>query len=168
MGGPRFHGRSQHQQISKCKHRHRHQEYLSFIKHVDENVPRHLDVHVVVDNYATHTHPSAKRGLATHPRWYVHYTPTSASWLNQVGIWLNIITQRAIRRGSFTSVKELIRKIDAYVVHHNAKSRPFAWTATADSILGKIERLCQRISESGYLVHKPTGYALLHAQSTTT
>ena len=134
--------------ISKCKKRHRHQEYLSFLKHVDENVPRDLDIHVVVDNYATHKHPKVKRWLASHRRWHVHYTPTSASWLNQVEIWFNLITQRAIRRGTFKSVKELIRKIEEYIRHHNSKSCPFVWTATADSILGKIERLCQRISGS--------------------
>ena len=134
--------------ISNCKRRHRHQEYLSFIKQVDENVPEDLDVHVVVDNYGTHKHPKVKRWLATHPRWHVHYTPTSASWLNQVEIWFNQITQRAIRRGTFKSVKELIRKIEDYIRHHNSKSHPFVWTATADSILGKIERLCQRISDT--------------------
>ena len=134
--------------ISKCKRRHRHQEYLSFIKHVDDNVPRNLDIHLVVDNYATHKHPKVNRWLATHPRWHVHYTPTSASWLNQVEVWFNLITQRAIRRGTFKSVKELIAKIEDYIRHHNSKSHPFVWTATADSTLGKIQRLCQRISET--------------------
>jgi putative transposase len=134
--------------IAQCKRRHRHQEYLNFLKHVDENVPRHLDIHVVVDNYATHKHPKVKRWLATHPRWQVHYTPTSASWLNQVEIWFNLITQKAIRRGTFKSVKELIRKIEEFVHRHNAHSHPFAWTATADSILEKINRLCQRISDT--------------------
>ena len=136
--------------ISKCKRRHRHQEYLSFLKHVDENIPHNLDIHVVVDNYATHKHPKVKRWLATHHRWTVHYTPTSASWLNQVEIWFNIITQRAIRRGTFGSVKELIRKIEEYVRQYNSHSRPFIWTATADSILQKIQRLCQRISDTGH------------------
>ena len=136
--------------ISKCKRRHRHQEYLSFLKHVDENVPPNLDVHVVVDNYATHKHPKVKRWLATHRRWHVHYTPTSASWLNQVEIWFNIITQRAIRRGTFKSVKDLITKIDQYVRHYNSHSHPFVWTATADSILEKIKRLCQLISDTGH------------------
>lgn len=134
--------------ISKCKRRHRHQEYLSFLKHVDENVPQDLDIHAVVDNYATHKHPKVKRWLATHPRWHVHYTPTSASWLNQVEIWFNLITQRAIRRGTFKSVKELIRKIEEYIHHYNSQSHPFVWTATADSILQKIKRLCERISDT--------------------
>ena len=136
--------------ISECKHRHRHQEYLSFLKTVDENVPRNLDIHEVVDNYSTHKHPKVKRWLATHPRWHVHYTPTSASWLNQVEIWFNIITQRAIRRGTFKSVKALIRKIEDYVRRYNSHSHPFVWTATADSILEKIKRLCQLISDTGH------------------
>jgi putative transposase len=134
--------------ISKCKHRHRHQEYLSFLKQVDENVPQDLEIHEVVDNYATHKHPKVKRWFASHPRWHVHYTPTYASWLNQVEIWFNLITQRAIRRGTFRSVKELTSKIDQFVQHYNRHSRPFIWTATADSILAKIERLCKRISDT--------------------
>jgi putative transposase len=134
--------------LTQCKSKHRHQEYLQFLKHVEENVPKKLDVHVIVDNYSTHKHPKVKRWLAAHPRWHVHYTPTYASWLNQVEIWFNIITQKAIRRGSFTSVKELVANIDNYVTHYNRHPKPFMWTATADSILAKIERLCQAISET--------------------
>ncbi len=136
--------------IALCKPKHRHQEYLSFLKGVDENIPRALDVHLVVDNYATHKHPSVKRWLAIHDRWHVHYTPTYASWLNQVEIWFNLITQRAIRRGTFRSVKELTAKIEEYVRQYNRHPRPFAWTATADSILAKIRRLTQAISETGH------------------
>jgi putative transposase len=132
--------------LTQCKPRHRHQEYLQFLKHVEHNVPEKLDIHMIVDNYATHKHPSVKRWLALHDRWHVHYTPTYASWLNQVEIWFNIITQRAIRRGSFSSVKELIAKIEDYIKRYNRHPKPFIWTATADSILAKIERLCQRIS----------------------
>ena len=98
--------------LTSCKRRHRHQEYLAFLKEVDESVPRKLDIHLVVDNYATHKHPRVQRWLAAHPRYHVHYTPTYASWLNQVEIWFNLITQRAIRRGTFRSVKDLITKID--------------------------------------------------------
>jgi len=136
--------------LAKCAHRHRHQEYLSFLKHVEENVPQNLDIHEVVDNYATHKHPKVKRWLARHPRWHVHYTPTYASWLNQVEIWFNIITQKAIRRGSFKCVKELIEKIEQYLRAYNKHAHPFAWTATADSILAKIERLAKAISETGH------------------
>ncbi|HMK77267.1 MAG TPA: IS630 family transposase [Thermodesulfobacteriota bacterium] len=134
--------------LTRCKRRHRHQEYLDFLKHVDANVPQGLEVHLVVDNYSTHKHPKVKRWLAIHPRYQVHYTPTYASWLNQVEIWFNLITQRAIRRGTFKSVKELIIKIERFVKQYNLNSRPFAWTATADSILEKIKRLCQCISET--------------------
>jgi putative transposase len=132
--------------LTACKRRHRHQEYLNFLKRVDTNVPADLEIHLVVDNYATHKHPQVKRWLAAHPRYHVHYTPTSASWLNQVEIWFNIITQRAIRRGTFKSVKELVAKINQFVEQYNAATRPFVWTATADSILEKIKRLCQYIS----------------------
>ena len=132
--------------LTACKRRHRHQEYLNFLKRVNTNVPEDLEIHLVVDNYATHKHPQVKRWLAAHPRYHVHYTPTSASWLNQVEIWFNIITQRAIRRGTFKSVKKLVAKINQFVEQYNAATRPFVWTATADSILEKIKRLCQYIS----------------------
>ena len=134
--------------LTSCKRRHRHQEYLAFLKEVNESVPPNLDIHLVVDNYATHKHPRVKQWLAAHPRYQVHYTPTYASWLNQVEIWFHLITQRAIRRGTFRSVKDLIAKIDTYVQQYNPKATPFVWTATAESILKKIERLCQRISET--------------------
>jgi putative transposase len=134
--------------VAQCKNRHRHQEFLQFLKHIELNVPQKLDVHLIVDNYATHKHATTKRWLTLHKRWHVHYTPTYASWLNQVEIWFNLITQRAIRRGTFSSVKELITKIEEYVKQYNKHHKPFAWTATADSILAKIERLCQSISET--------------------
>jgi putative transposase len=130
------------------KRRHRHQEYLQFLKLIEANVPKDLDIHLVVDNYATHKHHKIKRWLAAHPRYQVHYTPTYASWLNQVEIWFNIITQKAIRRGTFRSVKDLTSKIDQFVQHYNRKTQPFIWTATADSIFEKIKRLCQSISET--------------------
>jgi putative transposase len=132
--------------IAQCRRRHRHQEYLDFLREIDKNVPPELDVHVIVDNYATHKHPRVKRWLVGRPRFHVHFTPTYASWLNQVEIWFNRITQRAIRRGTFRSVKELVAKIDAFVQNSNASARPFAWTATADSIFAKVQRLCEGIS----------------------
>ena len=134
--------------IAECKRRHRHQEYLSFLKRVDEAMPKTLDIHLVVDNYSTHKHPTVKRWLAMHERWHVHYVPTYSSWLNQVEIWFNLITQRAIRRGTFKSVKELVSKIEEYVGNYNRHARAFVWTATADSILEKIKRLSQAISET--------------------
>jgi putative transposase len=132
--------------FTECKPRHRHQEFLSFLRSLDSCVPAELDVHLVVDNYATHKHPKVRTWLAQRPRFHMHYTPTYSSWLNQVERWFGLITQRAIRRGSFRSVKELVQKIDDFVHHYNRKQRPFVWTATADSILAKIARLCSRIS----------------------
>ncbi len=132
--------------VGQCKRRHRHQEFLGFLRHIDKNVPGELDIHLIVDNDATHKHPKVKRWLALRPRYHIHFTPTYASWLNQVEIWFNLITQRAIRRGSFKSVKELVEKIDRFIAHYNKKAAPFVWTATADSILEKLARLCESIS----------------------
>src|SRR5271165_2517788 len=132
--------------FTECKPRHRHQEFLSFLRNLQACVPAELEVHLVVDNYATHKHPKVRTWLAQRPRFHMHYTPTYSSWLNQVERWFGLITQRAIRRGSFRSVKELVQKIDDFVQHYNRKQRPFIWTATADSILQKIARLCSRIS----------------------
>jgi putative transposase len=136
--------------VTQCKAHHRHQEFLAFLKLVDASVPKDLDVHVIMDNYATHKHLAVRRWFALHPRWHAHYTPTYSSWLNQVEIWFNLITQQAIRRGTFSSVKELILKIEEYVTRYNRHHKPFVWTATADSIFAKLERLCQRISETGH------------------
>ena len=132
--------------FTACKPRHRHQEFLSFLRHLEQNVPRAYEVHLIVDNYATHKHPKVRTWLAQRPRYQMHYTPTYSSWLNQVERWFGLITQRAIRRGSFTSVHDLVEKIDAFVQRYNHSSRPFVWTATADSILQKIAGLCSRIS----------------------
>ena len=132
--------------LAQCQPRHRHQEFLAFLRHIEANVPAELDLHLVLDNYATHKHPKVRAWLARRPRWHVHYTPTYASWLNQVERFFALITQRAIRRGSFNSVADLVRKIDRFVQSYNAKARPFVWTATANSILQKLSRLCQRLS----------------------
>lgn len=132
--------------LAQCKPRHRHQEFLSFLRHIEANVPAELDIHVVADNYATHKHPKVRAWLAQRPRWHLHFTPTYASWLNQVERFFALITQRAIRRGSFVSVADLIGKIDRFVIHYNAKAQPFVWTASADAILDKLNRLCHRIS----------------------
>jgi putative transposase len=132
--------------LAQCKRRHRHQEFLQFLNHIDANVAEELDVHLVVDNYSTHKHAKIRKWLAARPRYHIHYTPTYSSWLNQVEIWFNIITQQAIRRGSFRSVKQLTDKINLFVENYNAKSQPFSWTATADSILNKINRLCEATS----------------------
>lgn len=138
--------------LAKCKQRHRHQEFVQFLREIDASVPKKLDVHLVVDNYATHKHPSVRRWLAARPRFHVHYTPTYSSWLNQVEIWFGIITQRAIRRGTFRSVRDLRGKIEDFVRRYNRKCQPFAWTATADSIFEKLERLSKAIAGTATLV----------------
>jgi putative transposase len=136
--------------FTECKPRHRHQEFLAFLRKLDECIPAELDVHLIVDNYRTHKHSRVRTWLAQRPRYQIHYTPTYSSWLNQVERWFALITQRAIRRGSFRSVKELVDKIDSFVQHYNRSHRPFVWTATADSIIAKIARLCSRISGTQY------------------
>jgi transposase len=136
--------------LTQCKPRHRHQEFLGFLKHLDASIPPGLEVHLIADNYGTHKHAKVKAWLARHPRYHLHYTPTYASWLNQVERWFGLITQQAIRRGSFRNVKELVQKIHAYVTHYNLHHRPFVWTATADSILAKVKRLCKLINGTSH------------------
>jgi transposase len=131
--------------LTQCKARHRHQEFLSFLRHIEASVPAQLDVHLIVDNYGTHKHPRIKAWLARRTRFHIHYTPTYASWLNQVEIWFGQITRKAIRRGSFQSVADLKAQIQRYAQHWNEHPQPFVWTATAESILAKIERLCKVI-----------------------
>jgi putative transposase len=109
-----------------------------------------LDVHLIVDNYCTHKHAKVRAWLAQRPRFHVHCTPTYTSWLNQVECWFGIITQRASRRVSFSSVKELIAKIEQFVAVYNKTKAPFNWTATADSVLEKLQRLCSQISGTAY------------------
>ena len=132
--------------FTECKPRHRHQEFLSFLRRLDACIPQDLEVHLIVDNYATHKHAKVRTWLAQRGRYHVHYTPTYSSWLNQVERWFGLITQRAIRRGSFRSVKDLIGKIESFVQHYNRSTRPFVWTATSESILAKLARLCSVIS----------------------
>lgn len=138
------------QVIAQCRPRHRHQEFLAFLRAIDKAVPDELDIHCIADNYASHKHPKVRAWLAERPRWHMHFVPTYSSWLNQVERFFSIITSRAIRRGSFNSVKDLIRKIDRFVNSYNETCKPFTWTATADSILEKIARLCGRISGTGH------------------
>lgn len=132
--------------LTQCKRRHRHQEFLAFLRHIEANVPDHLDVHLICDNYGTHKHAKVRAWLARRSRFHLHFTPTYSSWLNQVERWFALITNQAIRRGSFDSVTDLKRKITAFVEHYNQHPRPFMWTATAESILAKIERLCKLIN----------------------
>ncbi len=129
--------------IAQCKPRHRHQEFLSFLNHIERSVLAHLDVHVVMDNYATHKHAKVRAWFAKRPRYHVHFTPTYASWLNQVERWFGLVSQRAIKRGSFRNAKVLIERIEVYIASHNKSGVPFKWTATADSVFEKLARLCE-------------------------
>jgi len=136
--------------IAQCKPRHRHQEFLSFLRHIDRNVPDNLDVHLIIDNYATHKHLKVRTWLAARPRCHVHFTPTCSSWLNQVERWFGLITQQAIRRGSLQNVKDLVNRIDNYVRCYNSHKRPFTWTATTESILARLEGLCNFINGTAH------------------
>jgi putative transposase len=138
------------QVLAQCRPRHRHQEFLDFLRTIDKAVPPELDVHCIADNYASHKHPKVRAWLAQRPRWHMHFVPTYSSWLNQVERFFAIITDKAIRRGSFKSVKELTNKINTFVSQYNQNCKPFAWTATADSILKKLARLCGRINGTGH------------------
>ena len=131
--------------IGKCSKRHRHQEFLAFLRIIDKETPPELDIHLVVDNYATHKHPKVCAWLANRPRYHLHFTPTSASWLNQVERWFGLISQRAIKRGSFDSVPQLITTIETFIARYNESASPFVWVATAESIFNKLERLSSRI-----------------------
>src|SRR6266404_6124817 len=126
--------------IGECMKRHRHQEWLKFLRMIDRNTPLRLDVHLIADNYATHKHPKVKAWLKRHPRFHMHFTPTSASWLNQVERFFGRITAERIRRGVFKSVTELETAIQEYLDHHNADPKPFIWTASATAILEKVAR----------------------------
>ena len=126
--------------IGQCLPRHRHSEFLTFLKTIDREVPRRLTVHLVLDNYATHNHPKVKAWLERHPRFHLHFTPTSSSWLNMVEIFFSQLTEKAIRRGIFHSVPDLISAIEDYLAAHNTDPNPFIWTATTDQILEKVRR----------------------------
>jgi transposase len=130
--------------IGKCMARHRTQDFRRFLDEVERNVPAGLDVHIVMDNYGTHKTQLIRNWFAKRPRWRVHFTPTSASWLNQVERFFALLTERALRRGVFSSVRELEASITAYINASNADPHPFRWTKTADDILASIKRFCQR------------------------
>jgi putative transposase len=136
--------------LAECKPRHRHQEFLAFLRSIDASVPARLDIHLIVDNYSTHKHARVKAWLARRPRWHLHFIPTYSSWLNQVERFFALITDKTIRRGSFSSVKDLVAKVDHFVTQYNTGCRPFTWTATADSILFKLERLSSRINGTAH------------------
>ena len=126
--------------IGECLPRHRHTEFLKFLRTIDREVPKGLQVHLILDNYSTHKHETVEKWLAKHPRFHLHFTPTSSSWLNLIERWFGKLTDKAIRRGVFHSVPELINAIETYLQANNKNPEPFLWTATAEQILAKVQR----------------------------
>ena len=126
--------------IGTCMPRHRHQEWLKFLRLIDEQTPRDLELHLIADNYHTHKHPKVQRWLARHPRFHMHFIPTSSSWLNLVERWFREITDKRIRRGVFKSVPQLIDAINEFVEHHNQSPKAFVWTAKLERILEKVAK----------------------------
>ena len=131
--------------ISQCQQRHRHTEWLKFLRQIDRQTPKDKTLHLIADNYATHKHPVVQAWLAKHPRFVMHFTPTSASWLNMVERFFRDITVQRLRRGVFTSVAELVAAIDEYITHHNTNPKPFIWTKSARDILQKVIRPNNRL-----------------------
>ena len=134
--------------ITRLAARHRHQEWLAFLKTIDELTPGDLDIHIIADNYATHKHPKVQRWLQRHPRFHLQFTPTSSSWLNMVERFFRDLTTNRLRRGVFRSVFELIVALDAYVDEHNENPKPFIWTAKAKDILAKVLRARTTLNNS--------------------
>ena len=124
--------------IGQCLPRHRNGEFLTFLRLIDKQVPKSLQVHLICDNYGTHKHPNVTAWLTKHPRFHLHFTPTSSSWLNLVERWFRELTDKAIRRGVFGSVPDLVEAIEAYLTANNNNPNPFVWTATAEQILEKV------------------------------
>jgi len=133
--------------LGSCYPRHRHQEFLKFLRIIDCEVPRELDIHMILDNYGTHGHPNVKAWLEKHPRFILHFTPTSSSWLNLVERWFGEITRKRIRRGVFRSLAELIAAIEDYIRHYNNEPKPFVWTKRAEDII-EIVNNCKAVLET--------------------
>jgi transposase len=126
--------------VGQCMARHRHQEFLTFLRTLDREFPGDRELHLIVDNYSTHKHDNVKKWLAKHPRFHLHFTPTSSSWLNLVERWFRELTDKALRRGVFHSVEDLTAAIDSYLSVHNDDPKPFVWTASVDAIIEKVSR----------------------------
>jgi len=133
--------------IGQCLARHRHQEFLTFLRRLDRAYPTGLELHLIVDNYRTHSHPVVLAWLAKHPRFVLHFIPTSSSWLNLIERWFRELTEKRLRRGVFRSVPDLIAAIDEFLAVYNEEPRPFVWTASADAIIAKVSR-CRAILET--------------------
>jgi transposase len=134
------------QVIGQCQKRHTHAEWLKFLRQIDRETPQDKTLHLIADNYATHKHPTVQKWLAKHPRFHMHFTPTSASWLNMVERFFRDITTERLRRGVFTSVPDLVSAIDQYIAQHNINPKPFIWTKSARDILQKVIRANNRLS----------------------
>ncbi len=126
--------------VGQCLPRHRHEEFLKFLKTIDKQTPQGLQIHLILDNYATHKHANVQRWLDRNPRFHLHFTPTSSSWLNLVERWFRDLTDKALRRGVFHSVPDLIAAIETYLQANNDTPKPFIWTASAEAILAKVRR----------------------------
>ena len=125
--------------IGQCLPRHRHQEFLKFLRILDRHTPKQVDLHLILDNYSTHNHPDVKQWLTKHPRFCFHFVPTSSSWLNMIERWFSQITDKRIRRGVFPSVKSLIDAINSYIQINNLNPKPFVWTVAVETILNKVK-----------------------------
>jgi transposase len=136
--------------IGQLRRRHRASEFLDFLRSIEQAVPTSLDAHLVLDNSSTHKTPAVKRWLARHPRFHLHFTPTSASWINQVERWFALLTEKQIRRGTHRSTVELEKAIRSYLSVYNQNPRPFSWSKTAEQILDSVKRFCLRTSNSGH------------------
>ena len=133
--------------IGQCQERHRHQEWLKFLQLIDAQTPADRDLHLILDNYATHKHPKVQKWLAKHPRFHLHFTPTSASWLNMVERFFRDLTVNRLRRGVFHSLPDLIAALESYLVAHNQEPKPFIWTAKAKDLLAKVARARKKLNE---------------------
>jgi transposase len=131
--------------IGQCQERHRHQEWLKFLQFIDAQTPADRQLHLILDNYATHKHPKVQRWLAKHARFHLHFTPTSASWLNMVERFFRDLTVNRLRRGAFHSVPELVSALEKYIAQHNQEPKPFIWTAKANDILAKVARAREKL-----------------------
>lgn len=134
--------------IGQCQDRHRHQEWLKFLQLIDAQTPPDRDLHLILDNYATHKHPKVQKWIAKHPRFHLHFTPTSASWLNMVERFFRDLTVNRLRRGVFHSVPELVAALEKYIAQHNREPKPFIWTAKATDILAKVARARQKVRKT--------------------
>ena len=142
--------------IGKCYRRHRAREFLDFLKEIDRRAPEGLDIHIVMDNYATHKTAAVKAWLARRAHWHIHFTPTSASWINQVERWFAELTRKQLQRGVHTSTRQLEAGIRAFIEQHNEDPKPFKWTKSADDILAAVKRFCLRVDQN--LCHERDAY----------